>query len=224
MKLKLLIAAFVFLGLVTFCGSNYGLYWLVFRAPTVLSTNSPANTYSVVLNGRSDRAWFLEHTVWFTAKKQNDVLISQRFLHSASDAFDPAYYILYPQHLWPSENVLHLYNDYYFKDRLGGSVGTVAVTNNSDVTIKYMMVKATDAHLLFYLMPGTTATLQSPPTRGDWEWFYVEWMDDAGSAIKADWQKFLQDRNQPSRCFIDIGEQGVSIDCPDLKKYVKEDH
>jgi hypothetical protein len=220
MKLKLAIAIGVVFGLVAFCLGHYGLYWFLFRAPTVLSTNSPRNAYSVVLNGRSDRAWFLKHTVWFTAKKQNDVLISQRFLHSAGDAFDPAYYILYPQHAWPSENVLHLYNEYY----LGGSVGTVAVTNNSDVTIKYMLVKATDAHLLFELKPGTTTTLQIPPPRGDWEWFYIEWMDETGSVIKEAWQSFRQDRKQPSRCFIDIGEQGASIDCPDLKKkYVKED-
>ena len=218
MKLKLAIAIGVVFGLVAFCLGHYALYWLVFRAPTVLSTNSPNNTYSVVLNGRSDRpSFFLEHTVRTTVRKGNEVLISQRFLHSG-DCFDPAYYILYPQHAWVSENVLHLYNDYYFEDRLGGSVGTVAVTNNSAQNIKYMLVKATDAHLLFDLMPGKTTTFQIPPPRGDWEWFYIEWMNDAGSVIKSDGQSFLQDRKQPSRCFIDIGEQEASIGCPDLKK------
>lgn len=217
MKLKLLIAIVVFMGLVASCLSHYGLYWFWFRAPTVLSTNSPGNTYSVVLNGRADRPWFLDHAVWFTAEKQNDVLISQRFLHSG-DAFDPAYYILYPQHAWPSENVLHLYNEYYFEDRLGGLIGTVVVANKSALNIKYMLVKATDAHLLFDLKPGTTTTLQIPPTRSGWEWFYIEWMDEAGSVIKEGWQSFRQDRKQPSRCFIDIGEQEASINCPDLKK------
>lgn len=196
----------------------YGTYWRVFRAPVVLRTNSPANTYSVVLNGRSDRpSFFLEHTVRFTLRKGNEVLISQRFLHSG-DCFDPAYYILYPQHAWVSENVLHLYNEYYFEDHLGGSVGTVAVTNNSALNIKYMLVKAKDAHLLFDLMPGKTTTFQIPPPRGDWEWFYVEWINEGGQVVSSGGQSFRQDRKQPSRCFIDIGEQGASIDCPDLKK------
>jgi len=218
MKLKLAIAIGVLLGLVAFCLGHYALYWFLFRAPTVLSTNSPGDTYTVVLNGRSDRpSFFLEHTVRTTVRKGNEVLISQRFLHSG-DCFDPAYYILYPQHVWVSENVLHLYNEYYFEDRLGGSIGTVAVTNNSAVNIKYMLVKATDAHLLLDLMPGQTTMLQIPPPRGDWEWFYIEWLDETGSFIKQGGQSFRRDRKQPSRCFIDVGKQGVSIDCPGLKE------
>jgi hypothetical protein len=195
----------------------YGTYWRVFRAPVVLRTNSPANTYSVVLNGRSDRPWLLEdHSVRFTISKGNEVVISQRLLHTG-DALDPAYYILYPQHAWVSENVLHLYNELYF-NRLGGSIGTVVVTNNSALTIKYMLVKAADAHLLLDLTPGSTATLQIPPPGGDWEWFYVEWMNEGGQVVSSGGQSFRQDRKQPSRCFIDISEQGASIDCPDLKK------
>ena len=220
MKHKLVIAIVVLMGLVASLLTHYGLYWLWFRGPTVLSTSSPGNTYSVVLNGRADRPWFLDHTVWFTAKKQNDLLISKRFLHSG-DAFDPAYYILYPQHAWPSENVLHLYNELYFKDRLAGSIGTVVVTNKSPLLIRYMLVKATDAHLLFDLTPGTTTTLQIPPPRGDWEEFNVEWMNENGSIVKEGWHSFRQDRKQPSRCFIDVGKEAVSIDCPGLKKYVK---
>jgi hypothetical protein len=214
MKKTLLILAVFVLGVWAIVLGSYVTYWTFYRVPVFLNTSSPRGTYSVSFNGRSDRGgFFINHSVWFNVQKNDVAIISQQHLHSG-DWLDAAHYILYPQHVWESENALHLYREEYFT---GGMPGTIVVKNNSNRAIGYMMVKAEDAHLLFDLKPRSRSTLTIPPSRGDHPWLYIEWCFEDEGIVRSTSETFVEDKQKAGVFFVNISDNRYSILSPNLK-------
>ena len=138
---------------------------ILFFTPEILTSSSPAGTYSVTLTGQSERPVLpaFKHRVWFRVVKDGKPYISDKYFHSG-DWFDPSFSILYPQRAWHSENILHLYTEEFFRR---GPAGVGVIRNTSDKTIKYLRVVSDDVYLIFDLDPGSVVRVSVPPPRGD---------------------------------------------------------
>ena len=148
--------------LVTFLGVAVGAVHIVQtirHREVVLTTSSPANTYTVTLAGQRDRPKvpLLYHQVRFSVSKSKGAKesLTNKYLHSG-DWFDPSFDHLYRQHNWVQENVLQLYNEEFFND---GERENIVVQNKTDKVIEYLRVRSTDTFLLFDIQPGATFTL-----------------------------------------------------------------
>ena len=217
MKKYLLWVVIPLIAIAATAAGSYWLYWFKFREPLILTTTSPASTYTVVLNGRADRPGLfgLEHTVRFRVLKSGQQVVSDQTLHSG-DWFDPSYSILYPQHAWQSENVLHFYRKEYFD---GGQPSTIVVGNKSNQTIKYLMVNSINAYLLFDLQPGSVTTLRIPPTRGDLTYLRVEGVYADGREVNVTGSDFITMGRAQIEYLITVLDTTSTIESPHVEKY-----
>lgn len=137
--------------------------WIASAGPVFLTTTSLEQTYTVSLAGQKDRPHLpaLMSTVSFRVTKRRETFLVHEYLHSG-DWFDPSFAILYPEHNWTSENVLHLFRDEYFRS---GDPIRLIVKNSSGETIKYPLIVTSDAHLLFDVRSHSQIELKVPPRR-----------------------------------------------------------
>src|SRR5215213_1569203 len=77
-----------------------------------LTTSSPNGTYVVRLFGQKDRPKvpMVSHEVVFSVTREGKALSADNFFHSG-DWLDPSFDLIYPQHSWVKENVLHFYRE-----------------------------------------------------------------------------------------------------------------
>lgn len=185
-------------------------------SPVFLTTSSPKRTYTVQFAGRQGRPFLpaAVNTVRFSVRKDADVVLSDRYLHSG-DWLDPSFAILYPQHDWPSENVLHLYRQEYFTR---GAASKVVVRNDSAVAIKYLRVTSDDTHLLFDVEPGSQMELRIPPARGDLRYITVEGEFSDSKPVEEVGENFFIDK-QPTTFYINVAGNLPTIESPGKQKY-----
>jgi len=184
-----------------------------------LTTTSPAQTYTVNIAGKKDRPRFpaLVNTVRFSVTKGSETFLVNQYLHSG-DWFDPSFAILYPQHNWPNENVLHLFREEYFS---GGEPGRLIVKNSSGETIKYLLVISHDAHLLFDVQSNSQIELKVPPPRGDIFYISVEGQFNDARLQKRVGQNFIVNK-RPAIFYVDVGDTAATFESPGWEKYTPE--
>lgn len=210
--------------LLTFFGVAVGAIYLVQtirHREVVLTTSSPANSYTVRLAGQRGRPKvpLLYHGVSFSVIKNNGAKesLSHKYVHSG-DWFDPSFDHLYRQHKWVEENVLQLYNEEFSND---GEKENIVVQNKSDKVIEYLRVTSTDIFLLFDIQPGATVTLVTSDSRSGNRWISVEGEFPEGRKIRETGTDFLAPRDRKGRFtfFITINEDGPTIESPGVEKY-----
>jgi hypothetical protein len=217
-RAKILIAIVVVLVLI---GALFGTYILnrtVFSASDILTSSSPAGTYAVTLSGQSERPSFpaVEHTVYFRVVKDGKPFINGKYFHSG-DWLDPSFSILYPQHSWLSENILHFYGEESSQRR---TAGTALVTNKSDKPIRYLKVVSDDAYLLFDLQPGSTTSIKIPSANSSLLYINVEGEFSDNVKIEEVGVDFIMhQRSTPAEYHIVISGVVPTIDSPQLEKY-----
>ena len=209
------------LATVIVCGTlGIGLWllwvWIASAGPVILTTTSPAQTYTVSLSGQKDspRLPALMNTVTFSVTKRSETFLVNEYLHSG-DWFDASFAILYPQHNWTSENVLHLFCDEYFS---GGDPIRLIVKNISGETINYLLIIKHDAHLLFDVQSNSQIELKVPPSRGDTFYVSVEGQFKDAQPLKQVGQNFVVHK-KPATLYVDVGKTGATFESPDWKKY-----
>jgi len=209
------------LATVIVCGTlGVGLWMLWVRIaaadPVFLTTTSPAQTYTVSIAGQKDRPRFpaIVNTVTFSVTKRSETFLGSQYLHSG-DWLDPSFSILYPQHNWPSENVLHFFREEYFS---GGEPLRLIVKNSSGETIKYLLVVSHDAHLLFDVQANSKTELKIPPPRGDIFYISVEGQFTDGRAQKRVGQNFIVNK-RPATFYVDVGDTAAAFESTGWEKY-----
>src|ERR1044072_6769910 len=127
-RTKRLLATVIACGIL---GLGLWILWVRIAAASLvfLMTTSPAQTYTVSIAGQKDRPRLpaLVNTVRFSVTKKFETFLVNQYMHSG-DWLDPSFAMLYPQHNWASENVLHLFREEYFS---GGEPGRLIVKNSS---------------------------------------------------------------------------------------------
>jgi len=195
------------------------LYKVTARSRYFLTTSSPKGTYTVHLTGQENRPRFpiIYHQVRFSASKNSKVFLSDKYFHSG-DWFDPSFGILYPQHAWVADNVLHFYRQEFFNTNMAEGI---LVFNKSDKVIDYLKVTSVDSFLLFNIQPGAITELAVSPSRGDSRWINVVGEFSEGQCVKEHGVGFLlpEERNEPFSYYIYITEGDSNIESPLLEKY-----
>jgi hypothetical protein len=194
-------------------------YGVVFPHPRILTSTSPAGTYTVTLTGKAERPSYpaVVNTVWFSIVKDNKPFLAERYLHSG-DWLDPSFAILYPQHSWVSENTLHFYREEYFHS---GKSSAVEVINSSGEAINYLKVSSDDTYLLFDLQPKSRTKLIMAPPRGSIAYVSVEGEFSENKRIEKRGQNFRIRKvpDEPISYRIDIVGNVPLIESPQLEKY-----
>lgn len=218
-RFKWLLGTVVIFGVM---GVGVWLLWLRVTAinSVFLTTTSPAQTYTVRISGRKERPRvpFVMNTSWFSVNKGSEDFLQNEYLHSG-DWLDPSFDILYPEHNWPSENVLHFFRGEYFK---GGEARRVVVKNSSSQAMKYVLVVSLDTHLLFDVQPNSQIELKVPPGRADTAYISVEGQYSDGRALKRIGQNFGVTKQQTGTCYVDVSDGGVKFDSAGWEKYTPQ--
>lgn len=210
--------------LFTFVGVAVGTIHIVQtirHREVVLTTSSPASTYTVTLAGQRDqpKVLWLSHEVRFSVSKSKGAKesLTNKYLHFG-DGFDPSFDHLYPQHKWVQENVLQLYNEEFLND---AERDNIVVQNKTDKVIEYLRVTSTDTFLLFDIQPGATFTLVDSDARSDTRWINVQGEFPERRKIKETGTNFLFPKGAkgPFTYFISINSDGLTIESPGLEKY-----
>lgn len=168
---------------------SLNLYKALVRPQAFLHTASPGGTYSVHVTGQKDRPYlpFVQHEVRFSATKHAEDFLSDKYLHSG-DWSDPSFEMLYPQHTWVNDSVLHFYKQEYFDS---GTPESIVVVNQTNRLINYLKVTSVDSFLLFSVQPESAAKLITSPPRGDFTWVSAEGEFSGGQLIKRDGAGFI---------------------------------
>lgn len=184
-----------------------------------LTTSSPKGSYVVSLSGRKDRPKLpmVSHEVSFSVTKDGKASSTNNYLHSG-DWLDPSFDILYPQHEWITENVLHFYRKEFFNE---GERESILVQNKTTKVIEYLRVTSVDSFLLFDVQPDATITLVISGPRADNRWVTVEGEFSDRQRIKRTGIGFLfaKDAKGPFTYQVDINADGLIIESPGLEKY-----
>jgi len=195
------------------------VYKIVFAAHQFLASSSPTGTYTVLLTGRPKRPRVpaVVNSVWFSVVKGNHVFIGERYLHSG-DWFDPSFSMLYPNHAWSSENILHFYREEYFQR---GRPCKVVIENHSEQVIKYLRVTSDDIYLLFDLQPKFASSVNISPPRGSIMFIGADGEFSDGRSIEKTGENFRVQNcsDEQIRFYINIVGAIPLIENPQLKKY-----
>jgi hypothetical protein len=142
-------------------------------------------------------------------------------LHSG-DWFDPSFELLYPDHKWESDDILHFYKKEFFAD---GPPEKIVVLNKTREVIQYLRVTSVDTFLLFGVQPESTTTVAVSPPRGDFTWINVEGEFQGGRPIKGNGVGFLiaKGKKGPFAYSIYINENSFAIQSPELERYKQTD-
>jgi hypothetical protein len=157
--------------------------------------------------------------VRFSLSKNGESVLTDKPLHSG-DWFDPSFAMLYPQHKWESDNVLHFYREEYFSH---GTPSTITVVNNSGRAINYLRVTSVDTFLLFDVPAGSKTDLPVSPPRGNVRWVSVGGEFSEEQRIKENGANFLirQGLGLPSTYYVYITGDVPTIESPHLEKYIQ---
>jgi hypothetical protein len=185
----------------------------------VLTTSSPKGTYTVRLTGQRDRPKvpLLSHQVLFSVNKDGKEVLTNEYLHSG-DWLDPSFDVLYPQHNWVREDMLHFYRKEFF-DEAGRE--SIVIVNRTDRVIHYLQVTSVDSFLLFDIPPGALTTLVASAPRSDLRWLAAEGEFVDGRKIERYGADFLLHSvsKQSFVYYVYIDEGGLKIESPDLPQY-----
>jgi len=208
--------------LFAFTGAVVGsltLWKIKTQSESFLSTTSPKGTYTVRLTGRKDRPKvpFLNHQVLFSVSREEKVVVANSYLHSG-DWFDPSFDILYPDHAWENNEILHFHKKEYFAD---GQPEQVVVLNKTTETIQYLRVTSVDTFLLFDVQPESTTRLAVSGSRAGSTWINVEGQFSDGTPIQGRGVGFVfpKSKQPPFTYYIYIDKNSFTIESPGLEKY-----
>jgi hypothetical protein len=211
--------------LFAFAGAAVGsitLWKITTQSESFLSTTSPKGTYTVRLTGRKDRPKlpFLNHQVLFSVSREEKVVVANRYLHSG-DWFDPSFEILYPDHAWENDEILHFYKKEFFAD---GQPEQVVVLNKTTGTIQHLCVTSVDTFLLFDIQPESTTRLVVSRPRGDSRWIKIEGQFSDGTPIQGRGVGFVfpKSKQLPFTYYIYIDKKSFTIESPDLREIQSE--
>ena len=207
--------------LLTFVVAAVGSVVIVsrYQSDVVLTTSSPKGTYTVRLTGQRDRPKvpLITHEVLFSVSKDGKDVLTNKYLHSG-DWFDPSFDVLYPQHNWVREDVLHFYRKESF-DEAGRE--SIVIVNRTDRVVHYLQVTSVDSFLLFDIPPGALTTLTASAPRSDLRWLAAEGEFVDGRKIERNGADFLlrSGSKQSFVYYVYIDEDALKIESPDLRKY-----
>jgi len=208
--------------LFAFTGAAVGsltLWKITTQSESFLSTTSPKGTYTVRLTGRKDRPKvpFLNHQVLFSVSREEKVVVANSYLHSG-DWFDPSFDILYPDHAWENNEILHFYKKEYFAD---GQPEQVVVLNKTTETIQYLHVTSVDTFLLFDIQPESTTRLVVSRPRADSRWIKIAGQFSDGTPIQGKGVGFVlpKSKQPPFTYYIYIDKKSFTIESSGLEKY-----
>jgi len=208
--------------LFTFVGVAVGsvtLFKIATEPKAFLSTSSPRRTYTVSLTGRKDRPKvpFVNHQVLFSVSRDQKVFLANKYLHSG-DWFDPSFDLLYPEHMWVSDDILQFYKKEFFSE---GQHESIVVANETKKTIQYLKVASVDIFLLFNIQPGSTTTLTVSAPRGDSRWIDVDGEFPEGQSTKQNGVGFVfsKAKKGPFTYYIYVDEGASKIESSELEKY-----
>lgn len=123
--------------------------------------------------------------------------------------------MLFPQHTWVSDSVLHFYRQEYFE---AGPPDRLEVVNRTSKEVKYLRINSVDLFILFSMQPSS---LNASPPRGDSRWLSVTGEFADGRPIKDNSASFLLPNggNGPFTYYLFITDGGAVIENSQLKKY-----
>jgi len=105
--------------------------------------------------------------------------VANKYLHSG-DWFDPSFDILYPDHAWENDEILHFYKRSFFADC---QPEQVVILNKTTEMIQYRRVTSV-TFLLFDIQPESTTRLAVSKPRGDSRWIKIEGQFSDGTPIQ----------------------------------------
>ncbi len=184
-----------------------------------LTTSSPKGIYRVSFIGQQSRPKvpFVSNEVVFSVTKNGSDFLKNKYFHSG-DWLDPSFDLLYPQHQWRRDDLVHFYRQEYFNQ---GERESIVVENKTRKVIPYLRVTSVDSFLMFEIQPGASSTLVVSAPRTDNRWVNVEGEFLDGKKIKNQGVGFLFKPGQkgPFAYYICINEDDLTIESPELEKY-----
>lgn len=130
-------------------------------SPVILTSTSPNKTRMIRLTGNQNSPSFpiIEHVVRFDMFRNGEVVLTTKHLYSG-DWWDAGFTSIYPEHKWVNESVIRFSQNNGVVEEKADSL---LIRNDTDMTIRYLRVRAKDMFLLFDLQPNSTIELMASP-------------------------------------------------------------
>lgn len=177
--------------------------------PTLLSTTSPNNTYTVSVRGRNTQQFFFTAQVRYDVLKNGVPILLNEFLSSA-DGMDYPFQFKYPDHRWIGEHCLQFYRK---EDLQESAPDVLVVANNTGKRIRYAKIQGIDIVLILEMEPGFNVTMPTARSRGDTKWMDITGQFVDGSAVK----KFsadiaVNDVTGPKTFYVNLAADKTTVD------------
>ncbi|MBA2503504.1 MAG: hypothetical protein H0V27_11540 [Pyrinomonadaceae bacterium] len=190
-------------------------YAVLAQSPVWLSISSPNKTYTVELTGNKarPRSPFIEHETRFNLLKNGQVIIRNAYVDSY-DWFDSGFEDSYPEHTWVNESALRFGLNVAESERGHDSL---AISNNTGKTIKYLKITARDMVFVFDIPPNTNFKLSVPHQR--WlSWIACEGEFVDGQPILWNGVNFFHGNTirEPLRYCVSINDKALKIESPQM--------